>query len=386
MYLIEIIASAKNWWQNIIKIKFGDDDLAVKIDNIEFPKKNNKKGLFDGEVAWNGNNLKGLGKTDIFIINLSKGSHIITFLVDKNPTLKSIKIDKVNDEINYTPADNNPAEDGDRRQWMTVVLADLPLKNLAIKAVAKSYHDQNDQDDIKLIIDSEVQLNEDENDKNHKYWYWSGKILNGQEKEFNKKINKPKGLYYIELWADRMPEISGIILNLGLENEPNNGDDGKRISTVDDPEWTGNFNDDTEQMILARAIFGEVRATYVSDEGRIAVGCSIRNRVNAQSPDWGKTYHEVILDNNQYACFLKTDPNYKLVINPLGGGGINIDAWKNCYLIAGKIINNDIKDITEGSVFYHDVSYSQEKFLRAVPRAVFVKKIDRFMLYKVSQE
>ena len=61
LYFIEIIASARNWRQNW-RYLFNDDDLAVKIDEIEFPKLNGKNGLFNGEAAWNGNNLKGLKK------------------------------------------------------------------------------------------------------------------------------------------------------------------------------------------------------------------------------------------------------------------------------------------------------------------------------------
>ncbi|MBI5306352.1 hypothetical protein HZB04_02095, partial [Candidatus Wolfebacteria bacterium] len=55
LYLIKISASAKSWLQNLIKFIsfFKDDDLTVKIDGAEFPKLNGKKGLFDGEVAWN---------------------------------------------------------------------------------------------------------------------------------------------------------------------------------------------------------------------------------------------------------------------------------------------------------------------------------------------
>lgn len=57
LYVIEIIASCKSWLQNLIKFTsfFKDDDLAIKIDNIEFSKLNGKRGLFDGEAAWNGN-------------------------------------------------------------------------------------------------------------------------------------------------------------------------------------------------------------------------------------------------------------------------------------------------------------------------------------------
>ena len=255
LYLIEIIASARSWWQNLLKIKFGDDDLTVKIDDVEFPKLNGKRGLFDGEAAWNGNNLKGLDKTNIFVANLSQGAHTLTFLVDKKPNLKSIRINKAGSEINYVPVENNPAEDGDRRQWITLVLAGLPLKSLAISAVVKSYPGQKDCDDLKLNIDSEIQLNENEKDRKHRYWYWSGKSLNGQEKEFRKGMNKQGGLHYIELWADKMPEVKSIDLNLGQIHESNDGESAKRIPTVDDPEWMGNFGDDSEQMILARAIF-----------------------------------------------------------------------------------------------------------------------------------
>src|SRR4030042_4233870 len=78
LYLIEIIASCKNWRQNW-KCGFNDDDLAVKIDDIEFPKLNGKNGLLNGEAAWNGNNLKGSKKIGIFILKLESGEHKIDF-------------------------------------------------------------------------------------------------------------------------------------------------------------------------------------------------------------------------------------------------------------------------------------------------------------------
>lgn len=356
LYLIEVIASAKSWWQNLKELRnfFNDDDLTLKIDNIEFPKLNGKKGLFNGEVAWNGNNLKGLSKTNVFIINLSVGTHSLTFLVDQKPTLGSIKINKINDAINYIPENNNPAEDGDRRQWMVVVLADLPLKNLSVKAIARSYPGQDDKDDLKLIINGKIQLNENEADKKHKYWYWSGKLLNGQEKEFSKELNEAKGTHYIELWADRMPEIKAIKINLESDSETG-GENTKRIPTVDDPEWTGDFNDDTEQMILARAIFGEARNMLLSDETRIAVGWSIRNRVGDSR--WGNTYWEVILQKKQYSAFSEGDGNWGYVKNPLfKNNAVDKQAWENCYKIAGQVINGGVNDPTGGANHYYDES------------------------------
>jgi len=219
IYFIEIIASAKSWWQNLKSLKsfFNDDDLAVKIDDIEFPKLNGKKGLFDGEAAWNGNNLKGLSKTSIFIINLRKGNHTLNFLVDQNPILECISIFKINEdeEINYIPEKNNPPQNGNRRQWMAISVINLPIKNLNIKAIAKKYSNNEDDDDIKLIINGNIQKNEAE--KSHKNWFWCGRVSDGQEKEFNKELNLAVGLHYIELWADRMPEMKSIMLNIDLE-------------------------------------------------------------------------------------------------------------------------------------------------------------------------
>ncbi|MBU4368944.1 hypothetical protein KJ575_04535, partial [Patescibacteria group bacterium] len=161
-----------------------------------------------GEAAWNGNNLKGLAKTGIFLINFKKGNHTLYFLADQNPILESIALFKSDDkeEMDYSPEENNPAQDGDRRQWMAIVLANLPVKNINIKAIAKNY--QKDDDDIKLIIDGNIQKNETE--KSHENWFWCGRILNRQEKEFNQELNLAKGLHYIEFWADRAPEIKNI--------------------------------------------------------------------------------------------------------------------------------------------------------------------------------
>lgn len=341
VYLIEIIASCKNWKQNWRSL-FNDDDLAIKIDDIEFPKLNGKNGLLNGEAAWNGNNLKGLKKTGIFILKLESGDHKIDFIPNKNPLLHSIKILKVESNIvEYIPAEENKqAEDGNNRQWMSVALADLFLKEL--KIAAKAEKRKKDSDDIKLIIDGEIQKNPDS--KKFKNWYWSGNLDNGEEKEFNKELNFSEGLHYIELWADRMPTLNKIILNLGKEESK---ESQKRIPTVDDPEWTGNFDDDTEQMILARAIFGEGRS--LPEKGRIAIGWVVKNRV--EDSRWGDTYSSVILAKGQFSAFNEDDPNLPFIKNPFMEED-QIDDWKECYEIAGKVMNGDVEDPTDGANHY----------------------------------
>lgn len=377
-YLIETIASAKSWWQNLKEFKsfFQDDDLAVKIDNLEFPKLNKKKGLFDGEVAWNGNNLKGLSKTSIFVINLSKGAHTLEFLSDQEPILESVAIFENNEtEINYVPGENNPAQDGDRRQWMTMIPINIALKNLSITASANKNQGSNDDDDIKLLVDGVIQTNETE--KSHKNWFWCGRVLNKAEKEFNQILNLESDLHYIELWADRKPFLKSIKLSLNDQMAPE--ESKKRIPTADDPEWTGNFNDDTEQMILARAIFGEARS--LSEEGKIAVGWSIKNRVNDSR--WGDTYHEVILAPHQYSAFNEWDDNLVYVKNPFVKE-TQKKSWYECYGIAGKIMRDGVRDPTDGANHYFS-DFIDSPYWTKSDNAEFKLKIENTLFYDLKK-
>lgn len=379
IYLIEIIASAKSWIQNLLKIKFGDDDLAVKIDNIEFSKLNKRRGLFDGEAAWNGNNLKGLLKTGVFIVFLNKGNHIVKFLTDKKPELKSIKISSITKDINYIPEDNNPAEDGNRRQWITISLSNLPLKQLAISAVCKKYNHPNDDDDLKLIIDGKVQYNPEE--KNHYFSYWCGARDDGKEKTFQKEFNLSQGVHYIEFWADRMPEVKSINLDSSLNAEIGNDENKERVPTADNPGWTGDFNDDPEDIILARLIFGE--ASNQPHEAKIWIGCSVINRTKAKSW-WPSTIHGVILQNGQYDPFNPSDRNYKKIISPIdfeGENEIDKESWKECCEIASGIVSGRISNPTEATHF-HGIGQSREDFEKnIVPNGKFIKKIGDTYFY-----
>src|SRR4030042_566870 len=198
---------------------------GVKIDGMEFPKLGGKRGLFDSEAAWNGNNLKGLKKTGIFILNIEKGLHKIEFVADKKPNVHNIAINKVDGaQIEYIPKENNQAEDGNRRQWITIAISDLPLQNLEISAKAEKR--DKDRDDIKLIIDGEIQKNPDS--EYFKNWYWCGTEDNGKEKVFQKEVNLQKGLHYIELWADRMPTLNKLLLHL-KKPEEKTGDEKEKM-------------------------------------------------------------------------------------------------------------------------------------------------------------
>ena len=366
LYLIEIAARARSWKQNIFNF-FDDDDLYVKVDGISFPKLNGKNGFFNGEVAWNGNNLKNCRKTNIFIIRLAPGAHKLEFKADQDPVLEDICIYGIDqDQIEYFPKTNNPAEDGDRRQWITYVLIDKPLSSIAISAKTEK-RSKNEGDDIKLILDGEIQNNEVKNSRSD--WYWQGLFSDGQEKEFKKELNFPKGLHYIELWADKMPSLTRVVLNLTVPNT-------KRIPTVENSLWTGDFKDDSDEILVARLLFGEARSE--SREVKIWIAGSVLNRVNSNA--WPDSIREVILQKGQYDPFETSDSNYFRIINPLGID-LEKNSWQECYKIADKIISGEIENPTTATHF-HGKGVSAKLFQKnIVPQGKFLKKIGETYFY-----
>ncbi len=128
------------------------------------------------------------------------------------------------------------------------------------------------------------------------------------------------------------------------------------VPTVDNPGWTGDFNDDTVQMILARAIFGEARGE--TNEGKIAVGWVIRKR--AENPRWwGSCFHSVILKPWQFSAFNEGDPNRPFVEDPLHTNSEwDRRAWHECYVIAGQILRNEADDPTFGADHFYSIIIS----------------------------
>ncbi len=164
-------------------------------------------------------------------------------------------------------------------------------------------------------------------------------------------------------------------------------DQGKRTPSVDDPKWTGDFNDDTEQMILARAIWGEARGA--SKLVCIGVGCSIRNRLGTKSKvGLRNTYHKIILENSQYSAFWEksgNDSNLKALRDPLGATKNLADhnKWKEIYFIAEQIINGEILDSTKGANHYY--SKITKKYVPPywATKKTFTVKIDNTYFHKL---
>jgi hypothetical protein len=372
LYLIEIIASAKSWWQNFKSSRafFKDDDLFLYLDDKELTTSLSTKK--DARASWNGNELGGLEKTVIIVANLNKGTHIIDLKPDQSPYIKSLTVSKVEekDKIIYIPMDNNPAQKSEGRPWLSYIILDLFITKLSI--VAKANKSRQDDDDLKLVINGKIQKNE--NSKSHRDWYWCGKISNGKERTFNQDINSKNKQFNIDLHSDNTPFLSKIEIDIETE-------EAKRIPSVDDPLWTGDFRDDTDEMLLARLIFGEVNNE--PREAKIWVAWSVINRTKANSW-WPKMIKEAILQKGQYDPIKSESPVFKKIISPLDFedmGTSDKKSWYECYEVASGVISGKISNPTIATHFF-GIGVAKDWFEKnVVPKGKFLKKIGNTYFY-----
>ena len=105
-----------------------------------------------------------------------------------------------------------------------------------------------------------------------------------------------------------------------------------------------------ELDLVTATIFGEARGEPI--EGKVAVGCVIRNRV--LDPRWPLTYKEVVLQPKQFSCWNNYDSNYgstlRATVPTLSWQDM---AWQECRLVAHGIIYDRLMDNTKGSNHYH---------------------------------
>lgn len=363
IYAIIVSARAKSWFQNIRKFIsfFSDDNLALKINGTGFPKLSGERGDFDGEASWNGNKLKGVQQVNLFVAYLEQGEHSLKFISKGAPVLESIEAHRVSkNKISIDPS-KYEIEEGNRRPWFNILTNTVGFISVSAKAIANSK--SGDDNDLQIRINGIREKNN--TGKAHKYWFWCGRVSQNQSKTFEKTISLKPGINYIEFWADGMPIFNELNIRVTMS---------ERMPSVDDPIWTGNFYDDSEEMILARLIFGEARSQ--SDEAKIWVASTVINRIKGWWPD---TIHEVVLQDQQYKSFNQDDPNRSIVENPLYDL-TQKQSWLDSYRVAEGILNGNTS-IPSETTHFHDTRQSQEDFMRMIPDGKFLKIIDNLYFY-----
>lgn len=131
------------------------------------------------------------------------------------------------------------------------------------------------------------------------------------------------------------------------------------------------FQTEPIDRLLARLIYGEARGERV--EGRIAVACVVRNRVERPSW-WGRSWREVMTKPYQFTALMPDGPNYRATIQANEDEPI----FRECVWIAQGVILGIILDNTDGATHYHSVRIrpswaSRMKVTRVIGNHVFLK-------------
>lgn len=319
-----------------------NDDLRVEFDGRNFRElpPTGKSSFFDIPPAWNGSRLKGQTQTVIFILWLAPIEYTIKFIprgtaeIVREPSLLHLPNPRA---ISFLL--NDQASDANGRPWYTLALVDLPLASCGAD-VSVGWH-WRDGDDLKLIVDGRVQPNA--NSRRYRDWLWSARFLDkftGPKRE-TKSVSPalPRGIHYLEFWADRTPTIHTITLDLGTD---------QRLPSREAPRWTGKFEDDSDDLLMTRVIYGEMGNQ--PSEAKLGVAWVIRNRAITAEGKQIKTYREVILASSQFSVFKdSTEKVFIRMTNPPLANQIERQAWNDSRRVMEGAISGALPDPTQGA-------------------------------------
>ncbi len=111
------------------------------------------------------------------------------------------------------------------------------------------------------------------------------------------------------------------------------------------------YDDLSDEVLLCLCVYREARGE--ADLGKRGVAHTVLNRVKADK-FFGHDIRSVILKPWQFSSFNANDPNADL-----WPPGQNNTAWAECTEIVAKVLSGQDADITNGAVYYHDVSLNQ---------------------------
>ncbi|MBU2104265.1 MAG: cell wall hydrolase [Nanoarchaeota archaeon] len=108
------------------------------------------------------------------------------------------------------------------------------------------------------------------------------------------------------------------------------------------------FYEDSEQVLLARMIFGEGRGVSYSE--KVAIGLTPLNRVSDNKRYTGRNIKEAILLPLQYSCFNQNDKNFEIIKEPFI---YEPKKWVECLDISRKILDGMYNQYNFGQTHFH---------------------------------
>lgn len=133
---------------------------------------------------------------------------------------------------------------------------------------------------------------------------------------------------------------------------------------------TKDFSRDSDEILLARMIYGEGRGSSRTEQ--IAIGFVAQNRTTDGKPGNGRTLREVILKSKklkngnrvyQFSAFNPKDPNRKEMLNPS-----EIHEFENCLSVARDILSQRVSDPTNGATHYFNPSVTNPNWANSMYR------------------
>ena len=149
----------------------------------------------------------------------------------------------------------------------------------------------------------------------------------------------------------------------------------KKLKPIKEDYDTLDFSQDSEKVLLARMLLGEVE--NCSKQERIAVAYTAINRINDNKKWNGETLKEVILKPYQYSCFNETF-NKKLK-TPLN---YNKKEFLSCLKLSGEILSGKYKDPTNGATHYYNPRTIKEPFWAKKTKKIGKIKNSKHLFYK----
>lgn len=106
--------------------------------------------------------------------------------------------------------------------------------------------------------------------------------------------------------------------------------------------------------VVALTMYGEARGEPI--EGRIAVGCVLRNRLHSPNR-YGATLPDICWRRAQFSCWNMNDPNspvlWRLARSIASQIHITDPVLRECRFLADGIVSTDIRDTTGGATHYY---------------------------------
>jgi len=128
-YLIKVKARAKNEKQ---RNATDDEEITVKIDDIEFPKQNTSKGVINSLASFNGGKLHNKEQIIYCVIYLKIGNHTIelTPQYGDGAEILEISFEEMTMKNNQVILNlNQQSEDRDKQPWITFVFINIGIKS-----------------------------------------------------------------------------------------------------------------------------------------------------------------------------------------------------------------------------------------------------------------